>query len=144
MSLDYYAINSRAVDLLLSVKKHTSSINPALKSLVELRVSQINGCAYCVSLHSNEARQAGVEQQTLDCLPAWGESGLFAEKEMVALGWAEAVTTIAQQSDMDGQLSKLLTQFSEAEAVDLTVIISLMNCMNRIAISFGDKPDISH
>jgi AhpD family alkylhydroperoxidase len=69
MSINYAEINSRAVDLLLSVKKHTSSIDDTLKALVELRVSQINGCAYCVDLHSNEARKAGESQQKLDCLP---------------------------------------------------------------------------
>jgi len=67
MAIDYSAINSRAVNLLLSVKKHVPSIDRKLKSITELRVSQINGCAYCVDLHSNEAGNAGVSQQRLDC-----------------------------------------------------------------------------
>ena len=142
MSLNYTEINSRAVNLLLSVTKHTTSIDSKLKSLIELRVSQINGCAYCVDLHSNEARHAGVQQQILDCLPVWEECGLFTTREMTALRWAESVTNISSERHIEEKLADLLTHFSESETVDLTVIVSLMNCMNRMAISFGDKPAI--
>lgn len=142
MELDYSAINSRAVNLLLSVKKHTSSIDSRLKSLVELRVSQINGCAYCVDLHSKEARHAGVLQQSLDCLPVWNECGLFSDGEMAALRWAESVTNISTELEIEKKLDDLLAHFSESEVVDLTLIVSLMNCMNRMAISFGDKPSV--
>ena len=140
MALNYSDINARAVNLLLSVKKHVSAIDPRLKSLVELRVSQINGCAYCVDLHSNEARDAGVSQQLLDCLPVWNESALFTERDMAALSWAESVTNISTEANMEAQLSTLLEHFTEPETVDLTFIISVMNCMNRMAISLGDKP----
>jgi len=81
MSVNYIEINKRAVELLLSVKKHVSSIDEKLKALVEVRVSQINGCAFCVDTHSIEARQLGVHQQLLDCLPVWKESQLFSENE---------------------------------------------------------------
>jgi AhpD family alkylhydroperoxidase len=140
MSVNYSEINKRAVDMLLSIKKHVPSIDKNLKALVEIRVSQINGCAYCVDLHSNEARQLGVHQQILDCLPVWRESQLFSENEMVALDWAEGVTNISTEPDIERKLKTLLSQFSETEAVDLTLIISLMNSLNRLAISFGDKP----
>lgn len=140
MAVDYSSINARAVNLLLSVKKHVPSIDAQMKSLIELRVSQINGCAYCVDMHSNEARNAGVLQQRLDCLPVWSECSLFSDSEMAALRWAESVTRISTESDMDEKLNSLLVHFTESEAVDLTLIISVMNCMNRMAISFGDKP----
>ena len=140
MSVNYIEINKRAVDLLLSVKKHVPSIDKPLQALVEIRVSQINGCAYCVDTHTTEARQLGVHQQLLDCLPVWKESQLFSENEMVALDWAEAVTNISTEPDIEGKLKILLSHFSESEAVDLTIIISLMNSLNRLAISFGDKP----
>ena len=144
MALDYLSINSRATNLLLSVKKHTPGIDNRLKALIELRVSQINGCAYCVDLHSNEARQHGESQQRLDCLPVWKECSLFSDREECALEWAEAVTAISTQSEMDEKLNRILEHYTESEAVDLTVIISLMNCLNRLAISFGDKPAVRY
>ena len=140
MNVNYSEINKRAVDMLLSIKKHVPSIDKNLKALVEIRVSQINGCAYCVDLHSNEARQLGVHQQKLDCLPVWKESLLFSENEIVALNWAESVTNISAEPDVDEKLKNLLAHYSETEAVDLTLIIVLMNSLNRLAISFGDKP----
>ena len=140
MSVNYIEINKRAMDFLLSVKKHTSSIDQGLKALIEIRVSQINGCAYCVDLHTTEARQIGVQQQLLDCLPVWRESQLFSDNEMFALDWAETVTHISTSTDIEKKLQILLTHFSETEVVDLTIVVSLMNSLNRLAISFGDKP----
>ena len=140
MTVNYYQINQRAVDLLLSVKKHVPAIDATLKALVEIRVSQINRCAYCIDLHSTEARELGVSQQLLDCLPAWKESYLFSQDQMAALEWAEAVTQISSEADMQARLQRLLKHFSETEAVDLTLVIALMNSLNRLAISFGDRP----
>ena len=140
MQIEYAEINKRALDLLLSTKKHVGSIGPSLKALVEIRVSQINGCAYCVDLHSNEARSQGVLQQKLDCLVVWKESGLFTEVESAALDWAEDVTNISDATDMELKLEGLLKLFSENEVVDLTFIVATMNALNRLAISFGDKP----
>ena len=142
MAIDYGEINARAVNLLLSVDKHVSSIEDKLKALVELRVSQINGCVYCIDLHSNQARKAGELQQRLDCLSVWRESRFFTDREMAALNWAESVTNISAESDMESKLNQLLEKFSELEAVDLTLIISLMNSLNRLAISFGDRPSL--
>jgi AhpD family alkylhydroperoxidase len=79
--IDYYQQNKQAVDLLLAMGKHISALDPKLKALVELRVSQINGCVYCVDLHSQQARAAGETQQRLDCLVAWEECPFFDEKE---------------------------------------------------------------
>ena len=141
MAINYSEVNARAMNLILSVKKHVSSIEPNLKALVELRVSQINGCAYCVNLHSVEARELGEQQQKLDCLVVWKESKLFSTREMAALSWAEAVTNVSVETDMNLKLDKLLKVFEENEVVDLTLIISIMNCLNRLAISFGDQPE---
>lgn len=143
MAIDYSSINSQAVNLLLAAKKHVPLIDAQIKSLVELRVSQINGCAYCVHLHANEARKAGVVQEKLDCLTAWRESGFFNDAEMAALRWAETVTNISTEHEPDKKLQALLVHYSEAEAVDLTLIVSLMNCMNRLAISLGDRPAVN-
>lgn len=140
MPLNYADINSRALNQLLSVKRNTPSIDHDLKALVELRVSQINGCAYCIDLHTTEARNLNVPQQKIDCLSVSVESGLFSPKESLALNWAECVTNISVECDRDAKLDNLLEHFSEPEVVDLTIVISLMNCLNRLSISFGDKP----
>ncbi len=140
MSVNYIEINKRALDLLLSVKKHVPSIDKRLQALVEVRVSHINGCAFCVDMHTSEARELGVHQQLLDCLPVWRESQLFSDAEVVALDWAEGVTNISTEPDIEGKLKNLLNHFSEVEAVDLTIVIAVMNSLNRLAISFGDKP----
>jgi len=81
-----------------------------------------------------------VPQQLLDCLPVWRESQLFSDSEMVALEWAESVTRISAEINIETKLENLLQHFNESEAVDLTLVISLMNSLNRLAISFGDKP----
>ena len=140
MTINYVEINQRALNLLLSVKKHTSAVDPQLKALLEIRVSQINGCAYCVDLHSREARELGVRQQLLDCLPVWKECGFFSAGQMAALQWAEGVTNISTESKIEAKLQKLLEHFSESEVVDITIVVSVMNSLNRLAISFGDKP----
>lgn len=140
MGLNYFEINADALKSLVSIKKQVPSIEESLKILVELRVSQINGCAYCVDLHSNEARKASVPQQKLDCLPVWKESNLFSERECAALSWAESVTKISEEHDPENKLNLLLETFTEKEAVDLTFIVCAMNGLNRLAISFGDKP----
>ncbi|MFK7854225.1 MAG: carboxymuconolactone decarboxylase family protein [Granulosicoccus sp.] len=140
MFIDYAEINSRAVNMLLSSKKHISSIPPELKSLVELRVSQINRCAYCLDLHSKEARREGASQQKLDCLPAASESGLFTPKELSALAWAEKITNIQNGLNQEMEVNALFDHFNQEEIVDLTLVIALMNCLNRLAISMGDRP----
>ena len=107
---------------------------------MEIRASQINGCAYCVDMHMMQARGLGVDQQRLDCLSVWRESRLFPEDEMAALDWTESVTNISTATDIEEKLEVLLNHYTESEVVDLTFIVSLMNCLNRLAISLGDKP----
>ncbi len=114
----------------------SSGIDPRLRALVELRVSQINGCAYCVDLHSREARRAGEGQQRLDLLPVWRETPFFDDRERAALAWAESVTLVAQTGVPDPVYEEALRQFSEKELVDLTLVVASMNAWNRMAISF--------
>ena len=140
MQVNYAEINRRALELLLSTKKHLTAVDSKLKALVEIRVSQINGCAYCVDLHTAEARELGEDQQKLDCLSVWQESQLFTDVEMAALDWAESVTNISLVSNIEERLKVLLKHYTEAEVVDLTFIVSVMNSLNRMAISLGDKP----
>lgn len=117
-----------------------SGIAPRLRALVELRVSQINGCAYCVDMHSREARQAGEGQQRLDCLPVWRETPFFDDRERAALAWAESVTLVPQTGVPDAVYEEARRHFAEKELVDLTLVVAAMNAWNRMAISFRHGP----
>jgi len=141
--INYRTSNPAAFKGLIAMGDHTTTIPTRLKALVELRVSQINGCAYCIWLHSREARAAGESQERLDCVPAWEESGMFDERECAALAWAEAVTRISETNAPDHLFEALKPHFSEKEIVDLTFIISVMNTWNRINVAFRGMPDKS-
>lgn len=112
------------------------SIEPKLRFLIELRVSQINGCAYCVGLHTAQLRKEGEDQKRLDSLVVWHEATYFDKRERAALEWAEAVTSIESSRAPDSVYEKLAEHFSDQEIVDLTFIAANMNLWNRIAISF--------
>jgi AhpD family alkylhydroperoxidase len=118
-----------------------ASIGRKLRALIELRVSQINGCAYCVDLHTTEARANGETQQRLDCLPVWRECSFFAESERAALAWAEAVTHVSSTGAPDDLYDALKAHFSDQQIVDLTIIIAQMNAWNRIAVGFRHLPE---
>lgn len=113
-----------------------SSIEPKLRYLVELRVSQINGCAYCIGLHSRQLRKEGEKEKRLDSLLVWHEVSYFDKRERAALEWAEAVTRVESTRVPDSLYEKVSEHFSEKELVDLTFIVANMNLWNRIAISF--------
>lgn len=105
-----------------------------LIELVFLRVSQINGCAYCLEMHSKALRNSGVEQVKLDSLAGWKVSHRFSDKERAALAWAEAITLIADSNAEDEVYQPLLQFFSAEEIVDLTLAASMMNAFNRVAV----------
>lgn len=140
--IDYYQVAPDAVKSLATTRPYfaTCAIDARLKALVELRVSQINGCAYCVDLHSREARHAGEDQQRLDCLPVWKETSFFDERERAALAWSEAMTMVTETGVPDAVFELARTQFTEKELVDLTFIVAVMNAWNRVAISFRQGP----
>jgi len=138
--INYRKSHPKVLEELGGLYKHLQTIDPKLRALVELRVSQINGCVYCVDLHSNQAREAGEKQQRLDCLPAWRECPFYDERERAAFAWAEALTHISETGAPDDVYDALREHFSETEIVDLTFIISLMNTWNRVAIGFRALP----
>ena len=111
-----------------------SELDGALIELVYLRVSQINGCAFCLEMHSKALRKSGVAQDKLDALAGWRVSHHFSEQERAALAWAESVTDIASTHAGDDVYLPLLDHFSAKEISDLTFAISLMNCFNRLAV----------
>lgn len=140
--LAYYQIAPEGIQALAATRPYfeASSVGARLRALVELRVSQINGCAYCVDMHSREARHAGETQQRLDCLPVWRETSFFDDRERAALAWAESVTLVSQTGVPDAVYEEVRKYFSDKEVVDLTLVIAVMNAWNRIAISFRQGP----
>ena len=110
-----------------------SPLSPVLRALIELRVSQINGCVYCCNLHHDEVTKLGIDINKIDQLREWKESKNFLESEKEALSWAESLTALSAHPNVE--FTKLSSYFSEREIVDITICISLMNALNRIAIS---------
>lgn len=142
-TINYRAIAPDSVAALYQAKLHFDKVFPdhALKALVELRTSQINGCAYCVDLHAREARKLGETQQRLDCLCAWKEVAFYTPRERAALALAEAVTLISTDHVPEAVLAEAKDHFTERELADLVMLISLMNTWNRISITFGARPE---
>ncbi|PSJ63625.1 carboxymuconolactone decarboxylase family protein [Pseudaminobacter soli (ex Li et al. 2025)] len=108
----------------------------SLLHLIKLRASQINGCSYCVDMHSREARHDGETEQRLYLVAAWKESPLFSERERAAFAWVEAVTLISKDGVSDELYAKTLKHFSEQELVKLTVAVGMINIWNRLCASF--------
>lgn len=141
--LDYSAIAGDGMKALGKVYGYVgqSGLPKSLVDLVYLRVSQINGCAYCIDLHSRDLLAEGVTVEKLVLVPAWREAeGLFSEQERAALAWAETVTRVAETGAPDVEFEQASAHFSEKELVDLTIAIGLMNAYNRMAISFRKPP----
>lgn len=107
---------------------------PLLLELVKLRASQINGCAFCIHMHSTALRQHGCSEMRLYLLPAWRESSLYSERERAALAWTEALTLLPQTGAPDADFAPLRALFSEAEIVHLTLAIGSINTWNRLAV----------
>jgi len=126
----------------LSKYVHHGAIEPKLLLLVEMRASQINGCAYCIDMHSQDARVGGETEQRLYALNAWRETPFFSDRERAALAWTEAVTLISHTHAPDEVYDEARKQFSEKELVDLTLAIAAINAWNRIAISFRSVPGV--
>ena len=139
--INLYAVNPKAIEGMLTLEEHfkTSTIEPLLRDLVRMRVSQINGCAYCLHMHSKDARAQGEAEERLYLLSAWRESSLYTDRERAALGWAEALTMIAETAAPDADFEGLKPHFGEAEIVDLTLLITTINAWNRIAIGFRSQ-----
>lgn len=141
--LNYWTIAPEAVRRMMAINTYLagSRIEPGLRHLVWLRVSQINGCAYCVDLHTHEALRDGESFQRLNCLVTWSEASLFTEREQAALAWTEALTNIAQGHVPD-EVYELVTQhFNGKDLVDLTLMVASMNAWNRMAIGFRRRPE---
>lgn len=116
--------------------KQTFALEPRFQHLIDLRASQINGCAYCVDLHCKEARAAGLSQQWIDLISVWRESPIYDDRERALLAWVEAVTLIDESRAGDAEFEALKGYFNDEEIIGLTMAISMINFWNRIAVSF--------
>ena len=111
--------------------------------LVKVRASQINGCAFCITMHSRDARKIGESDDRLLLLNAWRETVAFSDRERAALAWTEAVTLIAHEHVPDEVFKQASAVFSEKELVDLTYAVMAINAWNRLAISFRKRPNVT-
>jgi len=119
----------------------SASLDPGLAELVEIRSSQINGCANCINLHATYARERGETEQRVYLLPAWREAPCYTDRERAALGWTEALTRICEGHTHEAAYEALEAHFSEEERVKLTLMINIINGWNRIAVGFGGFVD---
>jgi AhpD family alkylhydroperoxidase len=117
-----------------------SGLEQSLIELVKTRASQINGCAFCINMHTQDARKHGETEQRLYLLNAWREAPLYADRERAALAWTEAVTLISETHAPDDSYNEVRKHFSEAETVNLTMLIATIKAWNRPAISFRAVP----
>ncbi len=137
--MDYTKISKDTLNHLYECHKSlkNSPLDPTLRSLIELRVSQINGCSYCCDLHRNEAIKLGVDEDKIAKLAQFVTSNLFSDSEKEVLAWAESLTKLSANKKV--QNTNLSQYFSDREIVDITICISLMNSLNRLAISMRDE-----
>ena len=115
-------------------------LEPDLLELVKMRASQINGCAFCIDMHTKDARAAGESEQRLYALDAWRETPFYSEREQAALEWTEAVTLVSEEHVPDDVYEQAIEQFSEKDLVDLTMAVVAINGWNRLAISMRAVP----
>lgn len=136
--LSVHGVDPAAYEGMYAIEKyvHSGLLEPTLIDLVKTRVSQINGCAYCLDMHNREAREHGEAQRRLDVVAAWREAAsLFSEREQAALALSEQVTLIAEGGVSDDVWAQVGAQYSEKETVQLLMAISAINVWNRLAVS---------
>lgn len=145
--IGYSALMGEGLQALQAVEKYVfaSGLEHSLLHLVKTRVSQINGCANCLHMHTKDARAAGETEVRLYLLDAWRESALYTPRERAALTWAEALTKITEGHAPDAVYEEARAQFSEKELADLSIAIAMINGWNRLAIGFrivhpNDRP----
>lgn len=140
--LDFYKASPEAIKGLLNTEEYISksTLEKSLIDLIKLRASQINGCAYCIDMHTKDALKAGETPQRLFAISAWQETPFFNERERAALAWTEVLTLLPQTHAPDEVYEEVIRHFSEKETIDLTVAITNINSWNRLAVGFRKSP----
>ncbi|AKG35599.1 carboxymuconolactone decarboxylase family protein [Paenibacillus durus] len=137
--MNYYKIAPEAFKIMMEMEKYIAAIelDPRLRELIKIRVSQINGCAFCLNMHSADARKIGETEQRIFCVSAWGECAFYSDAEKAALELAEHVTLVQAKRVPEELYHRVREHYSEREYVDLIMLINQMNSWNRISISMG-------
>ncbi len=140
--LNYAKVSPNALNAMLELEKYAaaSGLERPLYELVKTRASQINGCAYCLDMHTKDARKAGETEQRLYALSAWRETPFHSERERAALEWTEALTVISENDVPDSLYDSVRKHFDEKEMVALSMAIVAINGWNRLAIGFRTVP----
>ena len=135
--LNYLQIAPDTMKAAIALESHLakSGLEQSLYHLVKTRASQINGCAYCIHMHTRDARAHGETEERLYLLDAWRESPLYSDRERAALAWTESLTHISETHAPDDVYEEVRRHFSEQETVNLTMLIGMINLWNRLAIS---------
>ena len=142
--LDAMKISPAAYKAMAGLQNYVdqSGLDHTLLELVKIRASQINGCAFCLVMHTNDARKAGESDERMHLLNAWDEAPVFSAKERAALAWTEAVTRVTEGHVPDAVYEQARKHFSEKELVDLTMAVVTINAWNRLAISMRATPQV--
>ncbi len=147
--IELQRVKPKAIQPLLAIESYLlgSSLGSRLLHLIKTRASQINGCAYCLDMHTKDARVEGESEQRLYALDAWRETPFFDERERAALAWTEAVTLVAETHVPDDVYELARQHFSDQELIDLTLAIASINAWNRLNVAFrtiagGYKPGV--
>ena len=142
--MNFYQAAPETIKSLTAVETQiqSSGLEQSLIELVRTRASQINGCAFCINMHAQDARKHGESEQRLYLLNAWREAPLYTDRERAALAWTEAVTLISETHAPDDTYEELRKHFSEAEAANLTILIGTINAWNRLSIAFRAVPPV--
>lgn len=140
--IEYRTVAPDATQAMSALERYVigSGLERSLLELVKLRASQLNGCAYCIDMHTKDARARGETEQRLYALSAWRETPFYTDRERAALAWTEAVTLVSETHVPDDVYEQAREQFSEEELANLTLAIVAINGWNRFAISFRTAP----
>jgi AhpD family alkylhydroperoxidase len=143
LRLNFYKASPKAITAMRGLEEQIakSSLEKPLRELVRLRASQINGCAYCVDKHSDDARKGGESERRLANLVTWREAPFFSDRERAALEWTESLTRVEQTHVPDGVWEKVKPHFTPEELTDLTLLVGAINSWNRFAIAFRKLPE---
>lgn len=134
--LDPYARPSQPLRAMVGLETALaeSGLEHSLYELVKIRASQLNGCAFCIHMHTRDARESGETEERIHLLPAWRESSLYSDRERAALGWTEALTRLSETHAPDDDWQAVRAELTDEEIVNLTLLIGAINVWNRLAV----------
>ena len=140
--IELHKIGQKPLQLMLAIEGYLNGcgLDHGMLHLIKLRASQINGCAYCIDMHSKDARAGGESEQRLYALNAWEETPFFSERERAALRWTEALTLVTDGHVPDAVFEEVRPHFTDDELVNLSLAVATINAWNRLSIAFRSVP----